>query len=267
MAKDDGILYLGTCGPIYVENQTNIQRSADGLFQFCRGIHYCTHAIAYTKWRSRTIWGEFASYTFFQNIIGIDLIAREWQRRSKTFPRCAAANIQWPIGEVLCNSNVSVQQWKQPFKIWSTADDFNVQLFILGDKEKSNDSYLCNSIYPMIERCNDEITDGAKTLKDCHIAQVQCSEVWCRMTPGFFQEYESIKNDKHRRLLLCIMNLNKYRACDFLLCYHDRHDNKIIVFSDIVPTSFDLPDANILIQISSHGESRRQEAQRLGRIL
>ena len=31
--------------------------------------------------------------------------------------------------------------------------------------------------------------------------------------------------------------------------------------------SFDLPDANVLIQISSHGGSRRQEAQRLGRIL
>jgi DNA excision repair protein ERCC-3 len=32
-------------------------------------------------------------------------------------------------------------------------------------------------------------------------------------------------------------------------------------------TSFDLPEANVVIQISSHGGSRRQEAQRLGRIL
>ena len=32
-------------------------------------------------------------------------------------------------------------------------------------------------------------------------------------------------------------------------------------------TSFDLPEANVLIQISAHGGSRRQEAQRLGRIL
>ena len=31
--------------------------------------------------------------------------------------------------------------------------------------------------------------------------------------------------------------------------------------------SIDLPEANVLIQISSHGGSRRQEAQRLGRIL
>lgn len=31
--------------------------------------------------------------------------------------------------------------------------------------------------------------------------------------------------------------------------------------------SIDVPEANVLVQISSHGGSRRQEAQRLGRIL
>ena len=35
----------------------------------------------------------------------------------------------------------------------------------------------------------------------------------------------------------------------------------------VADTSFDLPEANVLIQISAHGGSRRQEAQRLGRIL
>lgn len=40
-----------------------------------------------------------------------------------------------------------------------------------------------------------------------------------------------------------------------------------IFVSKVADTSFDLPDANVLIQISSHGGSRRQEAQRLGRIL
>lgn len=37
--------------------------------------------------------------------------------------------------------------------------------------------------------------------------------------------------------------------------------------SQVGDTSFDLPEANVLIQISSHGGSRRQEAQRLGRVL
>eukprot|EP00039_Didymoeca_costata_P030669 m.30818 g.30818 ORF g.30818 m.30818 type:complete len:815 (+) comp8244_c0_seq1:331-2775(+) len=40
-----------------------------------------------------------------------------------------------------------------------------------------------------------------------------------------------------------------------------------IFCSKIADNSFDLPNANVLIQISSHGAGRRQEAQRLGRIL
>jgi DNA excision repair protein ERCC-3 len=40
-----------------------------------------------------------------------------------------------------------------------------------------------------------------------------------------------------------------------------------IFVSKVADNSFDLPEANVLIQISSHGGSRRQEAQRLGRIL
>ncbi|CDW61177.1 Helicase C domain containing protein [Trichuris trichiura] len=40
-----------------------------------------------------------------------------------------------------------------------------------------------------------------------------------------------------------------------------------IFVSKVADTSFDLPEANVLIQISAHGGSRRQEAQRLGRIL
>lgn len=40
-----------------------------------------------------------------------------------------------------------------------------------------------------------------------------------------------------------------------------------IFFSRVADTSFDIPEANVLIEISSQGGSRRQEAQRLGRIL
>ncbi|CAF1552496.1 unnamed protein product, partial [Adineta steineri] len=70
---------------------------------------------------------------------------------------------------VLCNSNVSVQQWKQQFKMWSTADDSKVRLFTSDDKEKPNDSCVCISTYPMIartERCNAETTEVMKLLKD-----------------------------------------------------------------------------------------------------
>lgn len=144
-----------------------------------------------------------------------------------------------------------------------------------------------------------------------YIAKVQCAEVWCSMTAEFYNEYLHMKSRK--RTLLCAMNPNKFRSCQFLIRYHERRNDKIIVFSDNVfalksyairlnkpyiygPTSqgermqilqnfqhnpkvntifvskvadnsFDLPEANCLIQISSHGGSRRQEAQRLGRIL
>lgn len=67
--------------------------------------------------------------------------------------------------------------------------------------------------------------------------------------------------------------------------YHSSHRKLCFVFSvgwgnveirdcsegatllQVGDTSFDLPEANVLIQISSHGGSRRQEAQRLGRVL
>eukprot|EP01052_Picozoa_sp_SAG31_P022859 SAG31_NODE_1843_length_7106_cov_7.400742_1_plen_527_part_00 len=42
---------------------------------------------------------------------------------------------------------------------------------------------------------------------------------------------------------------------------------RCIFASKIADNAIDLPDANVLIQISSHGAGRRQEAQRLGRIL
>ncbi|XP_052809382.1 general transcription and DNA repair factor IIH helicase subunit XPB-like [Mya arenaria] len=143
------------------------------------------------------------------------------------------------------------------------------------------------------------------------IARVQCAEVWCPMTPEFYREYLTTK--QQRKLLLYGMNPNKFRACQYLIRYHERRNDKIIVFSDnvfalknyaiklnkpylygptsqgerlqilqnfqhnpkvntifvskVADTSFDLPEANVLIQISAHGGSRRQEAQRLGRIL
>lgn len=144
-----------------------------------------------------------------------------------------------------------------------------------------------------------------------HIARVQCAEVWCPMTTEFYAEY--LRQTSKTRSLLWIMNPRKFQACQFLIDYHEKRGDKIIVFSDNVyalqvyaqklgkvfifgetsnserlrilenfqhnenintlflskigDTSLDLPEATCLIQISSHFGSRRQEAQRLGRIL
>ena len=145
-----------------------------------------------------------------------------------------------------------------------------------------------------------------------HIARVQCAEVWCPMTMEFHSEYIKARTT-NKRSLLSIMNPRKFQACQFLIDFHERRGDKIIVFSDNVyalkayaqglgkyfiygdtnqnerdrvlsnfqynenlntiflskigDTSLDLPEATCLIQISSHYGSRRQEAQRLGRIL
>jgi len=144
-----------------------------------------------------------------------------------------------------------------------------------------------------------------------HIANVQCAEVWCNVTPEFYREY--LKRNSRMRRLLYAMNPIKFQVCQYLINYHESRGDKIIVFSDNVfalrkyaiklkkpyiygptsqterlrilqqfqnnpnvntlflskvgDTSLDLPEATCLIQISSHYGSRRQEAQRLGRIL
>jgi DNA excision repair protein ERCC-3 len=284
---------------------------------------------------------------------------------------------------VLCNSNISVQQWKQQFQIWSTADDSKIRLFTSDNKEKPNDACIYISTYQMIAHtghCNTKTLEMMRLLKDQewglmildevhtipaeqfrkvltivrahiklgltatlvreddkitdlnfligpklyeanwmelqnlgHIARVQCGEIRCEMTPEFYQKYLSIGDDNNLSRRLCVMNPNKFRTCQFLIEYHEKRQDKIIVFADdvfalkfyaekllkpyiygevsqserknilenfrhnpkintifvsrVADTSLDLPDANVIIQISSHGGSRRQEAQRFGRIL
>ncbi len=50
------------------------------------------------------------------------------------------------------------------------------------------------------------------------------------------------------------------------LCFDAPQINTLFL-SKVGDNSIDIPEANVLIQISSHAGSRRQEAQRLGRIL
>ncbi|XP_068642462.1 general transcription and DNA repair factor IIH helicase/translocase subunit XPB1-like [Aristolochia californica] len=150
-------------------------------------------------------------------------------------------------------------------------------------------------------------------VKGGFIANVQCAEVWCPMTKEFFAEYLKKENSKKKQALY-VMNPNKFRACEFLIQFHEQQrGDKIIVFADnlfalteyamklkkpmiygatshhertrilyafkhspdvntvflskVGDNSIDIPEANVIIQISSHAGSRRQEAQRLGRIL
>jgi len=160
-----------------------------------------------------------------------------------------------------------------------------------------------------------------------HLANVQCVEVWCPMTAPFYREYLRhggaglgvqekgivVSGAGRTRRLLYVMNPTKFRACEYLVHFHEKRGDKVIVFSDDVfallayaralerpaiygatkeserqavlgafrfnplvntvclskvgDVAIDLPEANVIVQISSHFGSRRQEAQRLGRIL
>jgi DNA excision repair protein ERCC-3 len=66
-----------------------------------------------------------------------------------------------------------------------------------------------------------------------HIARVQCAEVWCPMTTEFYGEYLKARTT-NKRSLLSTMNPRKFQACQFLIDYHEKRGDKIIVFSDNV---------------------------------
>lgn len=52
------------------------------------------------------------------------------------------------------------------------------------------------------------------------------------MTSEFYAEY--LKQDIRKRMLLYFMNPEKFQACQFLINYHEKRGDKIIVFSDNV---------------------------------
>ncbi|UJR08861.1 hypothetical protein I4U23_013116 [Adineta vaga] len=283
---------------------------------------------------------------------------------------------------VLCNSTISVEQWREQFKTWSTITDSMIRLFTSKKKNVSNDACIYISTYQMIASTTTHTVDTNQAMKllknsdwglilldEVHmcpadsfrkilttvrahiklgltatpvredgrisdlkfligpslykanwmelqnagfIAKVSCAEIHCQMTPEFLSEYRRTSENALKRQL-SVFNPNKFRTCQFLIEFHEKRNDKIIVFCDDVfalriyahklmkpfvhgevshnermcllqnfqrnpkintifisrvgDTAIDLPEANVVIQLSSHGCSQRQEAQRLGRIL
>ena len=64
------------------------------------------------------------------------------------------------------------------------------------------------------------------------IATVQCAEVWCPMTAEFYTEY--LRKDAMLQRLLYAMNPAKFRACEYLMRFHEARGDKVIIFSDNV---------------------------------
>ena len=283
---------------------------------------------------------------------------------------------------VICNSTVSVDQWRKQFLKWSDISDSKIRSFIAGYFSKSEDTVadIIVTTYSMISfggrraklsaSLLGEIKErewGIVILDEVHVvpanvfrkvlgaikthcklgltatllredrkvgdigfligpklyeanwldlektgylAKACCAEICCTMPSKFYERY--LSESSSIRQILCALNPNKAKICDFLIRYHEDRGDRILVFSDNVfalrsyatkmmrsfiygatgsvermkilknfqefqgqtlfisrigDTSIDLPEANVIIQISSHYGSRRQEAQRLGRIL
>ncbi|VDN13101.1 unnamed protein product [Dibothriocephalus latus] len=174
----------------------------------------------------------------------------------------------------LCTSGVAVEQWRSQFKLWSTAEDSQILRFTSDAKDRPSASGTSHGVdekpgvhtipakmfrrvltlvqahcklglTATLVREDDKITDlnfliGPKLYeanwlelqKRGFIAKVQCAEVWCPMTSEFYREYLQMKSMKKQ--LLAVMNPNKFRACEYLIRYHERRNDKIIVFSDNV---------------------------------
>ncbi len=81
-----------------------------------------------------------------------------------------------------------------------------------------------------------------------HIATVKCIEIWCEMTSEFYEHY--LKSQLRytsemllavsrmfffyecvmfvrKQLLLYVMNPNKFRACEFLIRFHEARGDKV----------------------------------------
>ncbi|KND86207.1 putative DNA repair helicase ercc3, partial [Tolypocladium ophioglossoides CBS 100239] len=114
--------------------------------------------------------------------------------------------------------------------------------------------------------------------KQGHIARVQCAEVWCPMPTEFYDEGDKIIvfSDNVYALKSYALKFGKAflygstgqdERMRILESFQHNPLVSTLFLSKIGDTSLDLPEATCLIQISSHYGSRRQEAQRLGRIL
>ncbi|KAF6113676.1 ERCC excision repair 3, TFIIH core complex helicase subunit [Phyllostomus discolor] len=182
---------------------------------------------------------------------------------------------------VLGNSAVSVEQWKAQFKMWSTIDDSQICRFTSDAKDKPIGCSIAISTYSMLGHTTKRSWEAERVMEWLR------TQEWGLM---ILDEVHTIPAKMFRRVLTIVQAHCKLGLTATLV----REDDKIVDLNFLIgpklyeanwmelqnngyiakvqcaevgDTSFDLPEANVLIQISSHGGSRRQEAQRLGRVL
>eukprot|EP00924_Labyrinthula_sp_SR-Ha-C_P011457 maker-scaffold_46-snap-gene-1.102-mRNA-1 protein AED:0.13 eAED:0.14 QI:0/0/0/1/0.75/0.6/5/0/740 len=141
--------------------------------------------------------------------------------------------------------------------------------------------------------------------KKGYLANILCKEIFCQMTDAFFREYLNTKNRIIKLYFyIFILNIDHEEKGDKILIFCDNifalkelerrlnrksihgktpsserikilnafehnlsRKTSTVIISKVGDVAINLPSANVLIQMSSHFGSRRQETQRLGRIL
>ena len=205
---------------------------------------------------------------------------------------------------VICNSTVSVDQWRKQFLRWSDISEIKIRSFIAGYFSKSEDvvANIIVTTYSMISfggrraklsaSLLGEIKErewGIVILDEVHVvpanvfrkvlgaikthcklgltatllredrkvgdigfligpklyeanwldlektgylAKACCAEICCTMPSKFYERY--LSESSTIRQILCALNPNKAKICDFLVRYHEDRGDRILVFSDNV---------------------------------
>ncbi|CAJ0599670.1 unnamed protein product [Cylicocyclus nassatus] len=176
----------------------------------------------------------------------------------------------------LANSNVSVEQWRAQFKPVVYISTYSM-LAYPGKRTYAAEEAM---MFIQSQEWGLLLLDGSK------IYEANWKELDELLFKGELRDILSFTHDIiyraqiARGLQFALMNPNKFPICRLLIKYGDTSHNEgikilqnfqynprvnTIFVSKVADTSFDLPEANVLIQVSAHGGSRRQEAKRLGR--
>ncbi|KAL0408171.1 UNVERIFIED_CONTAM: General transcription and DNA repair factor IIH helicase subunit XPB1 [Sesamum radiatum] len=147
----------------------------------------------------------------------------------------------------LATNAVSVDQWAFQFKLWSTIKEEQICRFTSDSKERfRGNSGVVVTTYNMIafggkrseeaEKIIEEIRNrewGLLLMDEVHVVPAHMfRKKFGPMTKEFFAEYLKKENSKKKQALY-VMNPNKFRACEFLIRFHEQQrGDKIIVFAD-----------------------------------
>ncbi|CDY45389.1 BnaC06g42440D [Brassica napus] len=182
----------------------------------------------------------------------------------------------------LAMNAVSVDQWAFQFKLWSTLRDDQICRFTSDSKERfRGNAGVVVTTYNMVafggkrseesEKIIEEMRNrewGLLLMDEVHVVPAQMFRKVISITKSHCKlglTATLVREDEKITDLNFLIGPKLYEANWLDLVKGGFIAN--VQCAEVGDNSIDIPEANVIIQISSHAGSRRQEAQRLGRIL